>query len=151
MTVESPHAHPFTETEFGVLYAEVQWFYAHQMQLFDAHEADRWAATFTEDAVFAVPTLDAPVRGRADLAANVHRNRARQDRDGEQLRHWIGMLDVTPRPDGTLRTRAYALVYATVRGGASTVSRVCVMEDELVRCRGKLRVRYRLVTRDDLG
>jgi hypothetical protein len=98
----------------------------------------------------ASPTLDAPVHGRAALAANIHRNQDRQERDGTQLRHWIGMLDVDVRPDGTLRTCTYALVYVPPRGGTSTVSRVCVMEDGLVRCCGKWRVRHRVVNRDGL-
>jgi 3-phenylpropionate/cinnamic acid dioxygenase small subunit len=139
------------EEDFGALYARVQQFYAHQMQLFDSHEAERWAGTFTEDAVFDVPTLDEPVRGRAALAANVRRNEAQQARSGERFRHWIGMLDLSPQPDGTLRTRCYALVYMTPAGGTSAVHRVCVMEDVLVRSRGKWRTRHRVVTRDDLG
>lgn len=152
MTADTTHltGHAPETSEFGSLYAEVQQFYAHQMQLFDRHEAERWAATFTEDAVFSVPTLDSPVHGRAELAANVHHNRARQEREGGQLRHWIGMLDVDVRPGGVLHTRAYALVFATPRGGVPVVSRFCVMADELVRCRGRLRVRSRVVSRDDL-
>ncbi|MEU3771824.1 nuclear transport factor 2 family protein [Streptomyces sp. NPDC032472] len=142
---------PLSEREFGLLYAEVQQFYAHQMQLFDSFEAERWAGTFTENAVFDVPTLPEPVRGRAALAANVRRGQEAQDRSGEQLRHWIGMLDVQPQSNGTLRTRAYALVYMTPRGGVSRVHRVCVMEDELVLCRGRWRTNHRLVTRDDLA
>ncbi|MET9922267.1 nuclear transport factor 2 family protein [Streptomyces sp. NPDC059605] len=138
------------EEDFGVLYARIQQFYSHQMQLFDSHEAERWAGTFTEDAVFDVPTLDEPVRGRAALAANVRRNEAQQARSGERFRHWIGMLDLSPQPDGTLRTRCYALVYATPDRGVSAVHRVCVMEDVLVRSRGKWRTRHRVVTRDDL-
>ncbi|MEV5336621.1 nuclear transport factor 2 family protein [Streptomyces werraensis] len=136
---------------FGEVYARVQHFYAHQMQLFDRHDADGWAATFTEDAVFSVPTLDAPVRGRAHLAATVLRNRRRQQDSGEQHRHWIGMLDVRPGPDGALRTRCYALVYVTPRGGSSRLLRVCVMEDELVPGDGGWLTRRRVVTRDDLA
>ncbi|MFF3487421.1 nuclear transport factor 2 family protein [Streptomyces sp. NPDC002701] len=136
---------------FGDLYARVQRFYAHQMQLFDLHDADGWAATFTEDAVFTVPTVPGPVRGRAELAANVLRNRARQGDSGEQHRHWIGMLDVQGGPDGSLRTRCYALVYVTPRGGSSEVLRVCVMEDVLVLVDGEWLTRRRVVTRDDLA
>ncbi|MFJ9646103.1 nuclear transport factor 2 family protein [Streptomyces sp. NPDC004244] len=143
--------YPSAEREFGLVYAEVQQFYAHQMQLFDSFEAERWAGTFTEDAVFDVPTLPEPVRGRAALAANVRRNREVQARSGEQLRHWIGMLDVQPQSNGTLRTRCYALVHLTPRGGESRVHRVCVMEDELVLSRGRWRTSRRLVTRDDLA
>ncbi|MFJ8546469.1 nuclear transport factor 2 family protein [Streptomyces sp. NPDC093586] len=138
------------EAEFGDLYAQVQQFYSHQMQLFDAHDADRWAATFTEDSVFDVPTLDTPVRGRAELAANVRRNQVQQERSGDRLRHWIGMLDIQPGRNDELHTRCYALVYITPRGGTSKVLRVCVMEDVLVRVRGKWRTRHRVVTRDDL-
>ncbi|PRH81132.1 hydroxylacyl-CoA dehydrogenase [Streptomyces solincola] len=132
-------------------YIQIQQFYARQMQLFDAFDAERWAGTFTPDAVFDLPTLDRPVRGRAELAATVRRNRAQAVRGGEQTRHWIGMLDVRPQADGTMHTRCYALVYVTPRGGEPRVQRVCVMEDVLVRSRGKWRTRCRLVTRDDLA
>jgi 3-phenylpropionate/cinnamic acid dioxygenase small subunit len=143
--------HPPQERDFSLVYAEVQQFYAHQMQLFDSFEAEPWAGTFTENAVFDVPTLPEPVRGRAELAANVRRNRELQAKTGEQLRHWLGMLDVQRQANGTLRTRCYALVYMTPRGGESRVHRVCVMEDDLVLCRGRWRVSHRLVTRDDLA
>lgn len=139
------------EAEFGALYAQIQQFYGRQMQLFDQHEAERWAGTFTEDAVFDVPTLEEPVRGRVALASNVRRNQAQQARSGERFRHWIGMLDLRPQADGTLHTRCYALVYVTPGQGGSAVHRVCVMEDVLVRSRGKWRTRHRVVTRDDLG
>ncbi|MFE2322618.1 nuclear transport factor 2 family protein [Streptomyces sp. NPDC059385] len=139
------------QVEFGVLYAEIQQFYAHQMQLFDAFRAEPWAATFTEEAVFDVPTLPEPVRGRAELAACVRHNEEVARRSGERLRHWLGMLDVQPRPDGTVRTRAYALVYMTPPDGVPKVHRVCVMEDTLVRSRGRWRTAHRLVSRDDLS
>ncbi|WP_405783672.1 nuclear transport factor 2 family protein [Streptomyces sp. NBC_00859] len=142
-----PAAHAM---RFAALYAEIQQFYAHQMQLFDRHDSERWAATFTNGAVFVLPALDAPVCGRAALAASVRGNRERQERDGTQLRHWIGMLDVDVRPDGTLRTCAYALVYATPRGGTPVVSRVFVMRDELVGRCGAWHVRHRVVSRDGL-
>ncbi|MFF4102585.1 nuclear transport factor 2 family protein [Streptomyces sp. NPDC001903] len=136
--------------EFGLLYAEVQQFYSRQMQLFDSFEAEPWARTFTEDAVFDVPTLPAPVVGRAALASNVRRNAEVQAGSGEQLRHWLGMLDARPQPDGTVHTRSYALVYLTPRGGEPKVHRVCVMEDVLVPAPGGWQVAHRLVTRDDL-
>ncbi|CAL9647304.1 hypothetical protein SUDANB120_06515 (plasmid) [Streptomyces sp. enrichment culture] len=144
-----PETAPAT-SEFGPLYAEVQQFYARQMQLFDSFEAEAWAATFTADAVFDVPTLPEPVRGRAGLQANVRRNRQAEEATGDRLRHWIGMLDVRPAPDGTLRTRAYAQVHLTPRGGEPRLYRMCVMEDTLVRAESGWQVARRLVTRDDL-
>ncbi|MFD0342990.1 nuclear transport factor 2 family protein [Streptomyces sp. NPDC127117] len=153
LAAEQHHVSPLYQQpgRFGLLYAEVQQFYAHQMQLFDSFAAQEWAGTFTPDAVFDVPTLPQPVRGREELAANVRRNKETQARSGEQLRHWLGMVDVQPQPNGTLRTRAYALVYLTPKGGEARVHRVCVMEDTLARSRGDWRVVHRLVTRDDLA
>lgn len=142
---------PSEEPEFGLLYAEVQQFYSRQMQLFDSFEAELWAQTFTEGAAFDVPLLPAPVVARAALAASVRRNAETHAVSGERLRHWIGMLDVRSRTDGSLRTRCYAQVYLTPRGGQSKLHRVCVMEDTLVRSSGGWLVAHRLVTRDDLA
>ncbi|WP_331721447.1 nuclear transport factor 2 family protein [Streptomyces sp. NBC_00212] len=142
---------PSGKLEFASLYAQVEQFYAHQLELFDAHDAESWAGTFTEDAVFEVPPLSEPVRGRAGLAANVRRDQARQQREGACVRRWIGKLDVRPQFDGTLRTRCSALAYATPPGGDSRVLHVCVMEDVLVRSRSTWRTRHRRVTRDDLA
>ncbi|MCB5181023.1 nuclear transport factor 2 family protein [Streptomyces antimicrobicus] len=135
----------------AALHAEVQQFYAHQMQRLDLGEARAWSLTFTEDAVFDVPTLPEPVRGRAGLVASARRARAQLEAAGERHRHVLGMLDVRPLPDGTVAVRAYAVVYATPVGGASRVHRMCVCEDVLVRgTHGGLLVAHRVVTRDDL-
>jgi hypothetical protein len=60
------------------------------------------------------------------------------------------MLDVTRQPDGRVRVRCYALVFATPRGGVPTLHRTCVCQDVLVHVDGTLRVQHRHVTRDDL-
>lgn len=134
-----------------LLYAEVQRFYARQMQQLDLGKAASWARTFTEDALFDVPTLPEPVRGRAGLTAAVERAHAQLAEAGERHRHFMGMVDVLERPDGTLDVRSYTTVYASTVGGASRVHRVCVCEDVLVREEGELRVARRKVTRDDLA
>lgn len=135
----------------AALHAEAQQFYAHQMQLLDLGEAEQWAQTFTQDATFAVPTLPEPVRGRPGLVAATRRTAAELAAAGQRHRHFVGMLDVRPRPDGVLDVRSYAIVYASQIGGASRVHRVCVCEDVLVRQDGELRVSARTVTRDDLA
>jgi hypothetical protein len=136
--------------EFAALYAQVQQFYAHQMQLLDAHDTACWAGTFTEDAVLELPFLAEPVGARAGLARYVRAGAARLRRAGSRLNHWVGMLDVRPQADGSLHTRCSALVYATPIGGGSKVLYVCVMEDVLIRSRGRWRTAHRRVTRDDL-
>lgn len=133
-----------------LLYAEVQRFYARQMQQLDLGKAESWARTFTVDALFDVPTLPEPVRGRAGLLAAVERAHAQLAEAGERHRHFMGMVDVLERPDGTLDVRSYTTVYASKVGGSSRVHRVCVCEDVLVREDGELRVARRKVTRDDL-
>ncbi|MEV6175015.1 nuclear transport factor 2 family protein [Streptomyces sp. NPDC051954] len=135
----------------AALHAEAQQFYAHQMQLLDLGEAEQWAQTFTEDATFDVPTLPEPVRGHAGLVAATRRSAAELAAAGQRHRHFLGMLDVRPRPDGGLDVRSYAIVYASQIGGESRVHRVCVCEDVLLREDGRLRVSARRVTRDDLA
>ncbi|MEU2929402.1 nuclear transport factor 2 family protein [Streptomyces sp. NPDC007251] len=137
--------------KFAALYAQAQRFYTHQMQLLDAHDTERLAGTFTEDAVLELPSLPEPVRVRAGLARYVRAGAARQRRSGNRLAHWVGMLDVQPRADGSLHTRCSALAHVTPGGGGSAVLYVCVMEDVLVRTRGTWRIAHRRVTRDDLA
>ncbi|MET8080839.1 nuclear transport factor 2 family protein [Streptomyces sp. NPDC005303] len=136
---------------FATLYAQVQQFYAHQMQLLDLGECERWAATFTEDATFDVPTLPEPVVGRAALATATSRTAAQLAANGTRHRHFVGMFDVAEQPDGTVGVRSYAIVYASQIGGESQVHRVCVCDDVLVRVSGGLQVATRRVTRDDLA
>lgn len=134
----------------GLLYAEVQHFYAHHMQLLDRGRDEEWAATFTEDGSFLAPSLPEPVRGRARLAAAVRRTAAQLAELGETHRHWHGMIDVTAGTGGELLVRCYAVIYAIPRGGEPRLHLTCVCEDVLVRGEGgELLVRDRRVTRDD--
>ncbi|KOV97474.1 hypothetical protein ADK65_25430 [Streptomyces sp. NRRL B-1140] len=142
---------PLQSRTFAALYAQAQEFYAHQMRILDAHDAERWALTFTEDAVLELPSLPEPVRALDGLARYVRSGAERRRRAGGRLDHWVGMLDVQPQPDGTLHTRCSALVYVTPGGGSPKGLRVCVMEDVLVRTAGEWRVAHRRVTRDDLA
>ncbi|MFI6660241.1 nuclear transport factor 2 family protein [Streptomyces sp. NPDC050523] len=141
---------PYSATEFGALYAEIQQFYARHMHLLDDGDADAWAAGFTEDASFSVPTLPAPVVGRAGLAAAVRRTAEALADAGEQHRHWPGVFDVRPQEDGSVVVHSYTTVFASPLGGASRVHRVCTCTDVLVREGGRLLVKAREVARDDL-
>ncbi|WP_203217529.1 nuclear transport factor 2 family protein [Nocardia arthritidis] len=136
---------------FERLYAEVQQFYAQHFQLLDSGAAEEWAATFTEDGVFAPPTLPQPVRGRVALAEGLRRTIAELAAAGEVHRHWHGMISVDQDQDGSVRVTCYALVLATKLGGDSRLHRVCVCTDRLVREAGAFRVLHRSVTRDDLA
>jgi hypothetical protein len=139
-----------TGADFARTYAEVQQFYARHMHLLDAFAAEEWARTFTEDGVFAPPSLPEPVRGRANLAAGLRKTAADLAEAGEVRRHCVMMIDVRPQGDGTLAVRSYTQVISTVRGeDQSRLLLMCVCDDILVREDGELRVRERRVTRDD--
>ncbi|MGX9886912.1 nuclear transport factor 2 family protein [Streptomyces sp. NPDC002276] len=141
---------PHSAVGFGALYAEIQQFYARHMHLLDGGDADEWAADFTEDASFSVPTLPAPVVGRAALAASVRRTGEQLAAAGEQHRHWPGVFDVRPQDDGSVIVHSYTTVFASPLGGESRVHRVCTCTDVLVRRDGRLLVSTREVARDDL-
>ena len=141
---------PTADLGFERLYVDVQQFYARHMQLLDAGAAREWSETFTEDATFEAPMLDEPTRGRAELFTRMSHSAAELAAAGDIRRHWHGMLDVRPRPDGAVAVRCYALVFSTLRGAAPRVHHTCVCEDVLVFEDGQLRVKSRRVTRDDV-
>ncbi|UVS78748.1 nuclear transport factor 2 family protein [Actinokineospora sp. UTMC 2448] len=136
---------PFHET-----YAAVQQFYARQMHLFDTGAGPEWSETFTVDGTMELPNLPEPVRGRDALALIPPRAAAAAADAGETHRHWHGMVDVEPRPDGALDVRCYSLVFATRPDTGPRLHLVCVCRDVLVREGAALLVRSRRVTRDDL-
>ncbi|MFF4981063.1 nuclear transport factor 2 family protein [Streptomyces sp. NPDC001046] len=139
----------------AVLYARVQQFYAAQVVLLDDLRAQEFAATFTPDGVF-VPSPHAPVlRGRAAIAAGLRAAHERTFGSAPvRRRHWYNMLHVEPAPDGTLRTRYYALVAVTrpwhaapVIGPSTVVEDVLVHDDTT----GALLTAQRRVTPDHLS
>jgi 3-phenylpropionate/cinnamic acid dioxygenase small subunit len=132
------------------LYHDVQHFYARQMQLLDAGATTEWAETFTPEGVFAAGGLPEPVRGRAAIAAGASQVASQYAQAGIRRRHWIGMLTVESRDDGSVRARSYALVLEIPRGGDVITRRSTVCDDELVPSGGTWLVRHRRVIRDGL-
>lgn len=148
MPFTSPAAAAGTDT---ARYAGIQHFYARQMQLLDSSDADAWAETFTEDGVFAANAHPEPVRGRENIRAAAAKAKAQHAEEGLQVRHWLGMLDVTDREDGSVLVRSYALIINTPRGGQSQVHLSTTCEDVLVSTPdGGWQVSHRQVVRDDL-
>ena len=133
------------------LRSEVEQFYADQMHALDEGRAEDWAATFAEDGVFAANAFPEPTVGRPALTEAVRATKAAHAAEGVVHRHWLGMLSVALRPDGSVLARCYALVVVTALGGATTIHRSTVCTDELVRSGAGWVVRHRSVTRDDLA
>jgi hypothetical protein len=140
---------PAAEAVSAEIYQEVLHFYARHMQLLDAGAASEWAATFVDDCVMDLPGLT-PVHGRDALAEMMSESVAQLRANGEQRRHWHGMVTVSADGD-ELAVRCYALIFATPFGGQPRLHRTCVCHDVLVREQGALLVRSRRVTRDDLN
>ncbi|MDI5967327.1 nuclear transport factor 2 family protein [Streptomyces sp. SL13] len=133
------------------LYAEIQQFYAHQMHLLDGGDADAWAQTFTPDGVFAANAHPQPAVGRETIRAAASKVKAQHAEEGLQVRHWLGMMDITEQPDGSVLARTYALIINTPRGGQAAVSLSTTCDDLLVRDEnGAWLVADRKVVRDDL-
>ena len=144
-----------TTTETGAataadaaLYARVQQFYAWQMGLMDDDDAEAWADTFTEDGEFREPSRMEPLAGRAAIRSSARANVDRRVAAGLRIRHWMGMLQLRPGPDGTLLARSYALAMRTPAGGALEVFASVVCRDVLVPHGDGWLVRRRDLTHD---
>ncbi|GAA1852138.1 hypothetical protein GCM10009836_35220 [Pseudonocardia ailaonensis] len=129
------------------LHADISEFYARQMRLLDEGQADRWADTFTDDAVFGQDGKP-PREGREAIAAGLRGAVARQSASGITRRHWLGMLAADPQPDGDVLTRYYALVVETPAGGGASLHLSTDCTDRLVRLGGGWKVAHRHVTHD---
>lgn len=143
-------AAPTDRATYADLYAEVQQFYANHIWFLDEGDFEEAAMTFTEDATMvSPPKVPEPIRGRANLRAGLRRTAEALAAEGIRYRRCHTMVSVAPQPGGELQIRAYVQVVRTRRGGESALHAMCVCEDVLVRENGELKVRQRVVTRDD--
>ncbi|WP_394425944.1 nuclear transport factor 2 family protein [Streptomyces sp. SGAir0957] len=152
MTVEVASAARHTlGGEFAALYAQAQSFYGQQMRILDAHDTAALADTFTDDALLELPFLPGPMPVATGLTLWTREQATARRPAGGRLAHWIGMLDVRPQPDATVRTRCSALAYAVPPGADSRVLHVCMIEDVLRHEHDTWLIAHRRVTRDDLA
>lgn len=143
-------APPVDQAQDSALYQEVLHFYARQMRSLDEGEVADWAGTFTEDGVFRANAHPQPQEGRAAILRGATEANRKLVEQNVQRRHWLGMLQVSRNPDGSLTARTYAQIIATPQGGKAGLELSCSCEDLLVREDGRLLVRHRQVYRDDL-
>jgi actinorhodin biosynthesis protein ActVIA len=132
----------------GLLYAEVQQFYARQMQSLDSGKLEAYAETFTEDAEFGHTPGREPARTRAGIVADLYAVHERYVDDPQQRRHLFTMTDLDPQPDGSILSTTYALVLTTRKADGPELVRSCVVRDVLVRTDGVLQNRSRMVDPD---
>lgn len=133
------------------VYAQVQHFYAHQMQALDGGRFTDYAATFTEDGTFQHSPGAEPAVGRAGIVAELEAFHKRFDGDPVQRRHWFNHVALEPQADGSLRSTVYALVVTVRPGGRPEIAPSCVVHDVLAVTEEGVRTRSRLVTHDQLS
>lgn len=131
-----------------VLYAEVQQFYAQQIQRLDNHDIEGYAATFTEDAEFAHTPGRHPARTRTGIIADLHEFYRQFENDPMQRRHWFNMINLEPQPDGSIRSTVYCLVVKIRRGARPEIAPSCVVHDVLVWVNSDLMTQSRRVEHD---
>ncbi|MFF3936422.1 nuclear transport factor 2 family protein [Streptomyces phaeofaciens] len=134
-------------------YAQILQFYAGHMQDLDTGAAEEWAEGFTEDGVFAQNVKPEPWRGRTHIATSMRRGLDRLAERGVQRRHWLSMVVATPADpvdgaDDTVRTRYYAVVFETPRGGQAAVYLSTTGEDLLVRRGARWFIKHREIFHD---
>ncbi|PSL52687.1 SnoaL-like protein [Saccharothrix carnea] len=114
------------------LHAEVQRFYVHQLGLLDDDRPDDWADLFTPDADFREVT-GTRLHGREEIRASVRRRHEHVVTTGlDFFRHWLGMLQASATPAGTVHARSYALAMYTPADNALRVYVNVVCEDVLI-------------------
>lgn len=130
------------------LYAEVQQFYAMQMQSLDDRRLEDYANTFTEDGEFRHTPGREPARTRAGILADLYEFHKRFDDDPMRRRHWFNMINLEPRDDGSIRSTVYALIVKIRPGAKPEIGPSCVVHDVLVWNNGALLTRSRWVHHD---
>jgi hypothetical protein len=127
--------------------------YGRQSFAIDEGNASEWAATFTEDGEFISPTYAAPVVGRSALEQFARAVHDQAQNNGLHQHHVITNTVLTPSSRGPLHclwsSRAYLGIVTTDASGATTLTRLTTIEDELHVADGTPRIRRRTVRRHD--
>ncbi|MCU1482254.1 MAG: hypothetical protein JWQ19_3040 [Subtercola sp.] len=75
--------------------------YARQAHAIDSGRAADWAQCFTADGVFVSPTYNLTATGRTELTAFAESSNSAALARGDQLRHWLDAIVMTPTGSGT--------------------------------------------------
>ena len=133
-----------------IIRAEIEQFYAEQMEILDDGRAERWVDTFTDDGIFVPPGGAPEVKGRAALLAGTRQTVARLAEAGTARRHVLTNLNLVSVTRGKAETSAYVLVVDSTEG-ESRITTATVMRDELTFAGERWYVARRVVRRDDMS
>lgn len=121
--------------------------YARQSHAVDSSDGEGWASTYTEDGVFHSPTYNLSARGRADLSDFARSSNDAAYARGEQFRHVVSAIVLTPAGEGRIDSKAYLVILATAKEG-TRIDRSLVLHDELRRVEGRWLFSSRMSYRD---
>ena len=121
--------------------------YARQSHAIDGGDAPGWAATFTPEGSFESPTFKLKAVGPAELTTFAADSNGAALARGDQLRHWLSSIVITPAGPDRLNVKAYMMILATSTAG-SRVDRSLTFADELENHEGRWLVASRKVFRD---
>jgi SnoaL-like domain len=107
--------------------------YARQSHAIDAGDGHGWAATFTDDGVFASPSYPAAVQGTPALVSFVDDLSIDSKAMGHSLQHWIGNLRLSPTGPEDVEAVAYLSLVAVTPGQPPVPLRNVWLTDRLVR------------------
>lgn len=139
---------------------EVEDFLYEEAELLDGWLLDQWAALFTDDARYVVPTTDLPegdpkhdlvfidddiIRLRA-RAKRLNSRHAHREYPSSRTRRFISNVRVTENQDGDLAVTANALVYRFRSGDSAPY--VGHYKYTLKRVEGGFKIRYRRAVLD---
>lgn len=129
------------------LYIEVKNFYARQMRVLDDLDIERFTATFTEDGSVAHPHRGEKVEGREAMRAKMKSMLPMYE--GLVTRHWFDHFLIEQDGDDGLRVTYYSLVTQTGTEDVVRFFSSSSVEDRMVRVDGELRIRERVIHRDN--
>lgn len=139
-----------TVTPDIALHIEIQDFYARQSRALDSLDIDAFAEFFTDDGVMTHAHRNQSLSGKASLIENSRR--LLPTFEGRQVRHWFHQFVVDsfvdPVDGPRIEVSYYTLVSSVDRDGTISFEPTFLAEDRLVRVGGELKVKSRIIYRD---
>ena len=131
--------------------AEIQDFYARQVQAMDGGRLAEFAETFLDDCDFTPMKHKPTEHGKQAIIERLDNFAKQVFAVDEQRRHWIAMSVVDEVDENTYDVVSYALVANTRAGNPPVMHFAGTIVDRLVRDNGAIKVRSRAVNSDSIA
>ncbi|MGA4847512.1 nuclear transport factor 2 family protein [Streptomyces sp. G5(2025)] len=129
------------------LYIEVKNFYARQMRVLDDLDIEQFILTFTENGSVAHPHRNEKTVGHENMRTKM--NAMLPGYQGTVTRHWFDHFLLEEHEGDALRVTYYSLVTQSNDKEEVTFFSSSSVEDIMVREGGELRIRDRIIYRDN--